>query len=280
MATPYARLVRNLDSGGRLTDVTSISTGFFHACASRTDGTVACWGGNANLVVGATANPQPTPTTVRAVVAGAEVSCALTRTGEVWCWGANATGSLGRGTTGADSGVPMPVRSVSGPGNLTGVDEIAAGGEHVCARLGGEVVCWGSNTYGQLGDGTTTNRPRPVYVLTGAARLAGADALALGVGHSCARVGAEIRCWGRNTVGQVGDGTFTSPRTAPARVVRVGAIALSGGSMLRAGGGAVHTCVQIGPQPHCWGWNAMGELGNGDRITRDGATPVLAPLLP
>jgi alpha-tubulin suppressor-like RCC1 family protein len=91
---------------------------------------------------------------------------------------------------------------------LSGVAQLAAGGSHTCARLAtGAVQCWGANSYGQIGDGTTTNRTTPVAVVG----LSDAIYLALGQSHSCAiRATGDVVCWGRNDRGQLGNGTATT----------------------------------------------------------------------
>lgn len=99
---------------------------------------------------------------------------------------------------------------------LTSVAEIATAERHACARMvDGTVRCWGRNSEGQLGDGTTTSRavPAPVLGLTNVAEIA-----AVG-NRTCARLtDATVSCWGSNWQGELGDGTTTS-RSVPAPVV-------------------------------------------------------------
>jgi alpha-tubulin suppressor-like RCC1 family protein len=128
------------------------------------------------------------------------------------CWGSNSLGELGDGTT------TRRLTPVGVAGLARGIAAIAAGGEaHGCALTrGGSVECWGYNGYGQLGDGTTTDRHAPVAV----SGLAGIQAIAAGgFGHSCSLTSAgEVSCWGRNTSGQLGDGS-TDERHARVRLV-------------------------------------------------------------
>lgn len=88
---------------------------------------------------------------------------------------------------------------------------------HACAlRRGGEVLCWGGNAFGQLGDGTTTDRPHPAVVpgLDPVARIA------TGSKHTCVvTVAGALRCWGSNADGQLGDGTTVSRGRAGAVMV-------------------------------------------------------------
>ncbi|MEM4461028.1 MAG: hypothetical protein QXY70_02735, partial [Nanopusillaceae archaeon] len=103
------------------------------------------------------------------------------------------------------------------------------GESHTCALLSnGSVACWGYNYYGQLGDGTNTNRATPVNVVG----IDNAVAIAAGWGHTCALLSnGTVRCWGRNNYGQLGDGTNTN-RATPVNVVNYN----FGGRLEKTGG--------------------------------------------
>jgi alpha-tubulin suppressor-like RCC1 family protein len=152
---------------------------------------------------------------------------------------------------------------------VVGLDEkvhtLAAGSGHICAvtDLGG-VYCWGWNLMGQLGDGTQTQRnvPTPVVGLANGVRD-----LAANRWHTCALSGAGgVKCWGDNSLGQLGDGTQTN-RMAPVDVIGL----TSGANAVAAGG--THTCaITATGGVKCWGFNLYGQLGDGTRDSR--AAPV------
>jgi alpha-tubulin suppressor-like RCC1 family protein len=146
-----------------------------------------------------------------------------------------------------------------------GAPDLAARGSAACALgAGGTVQCWGSNTYGALGDGTTVTRTAPVSVRG----LRNATAVAVGSGHACALLAdATVRCWGRNAQGQLGDGT-TTQRLAPVAVV-----GLAGATALVAHG--EFTCARLTDgTARCWGYNASGQLGDGTVTRRLTPVPV------
>lgn len=132
-------------------------------------------------------------------------------------------------------------------------------GEFVCAiRCDGAVWCWGSNTRGELGDGTTTGRATPALVRD----LGGpATAVTAGYNHVCAVASGVVRCWGRNDEGQLGDGT-RGDRTRPVAVAGLERPALD----VAAGG--THSCALLDDgSVWCWGANRSGQLGDGSVVS-------------
>lgn len=98
---------------------------------------------------------------------------------------------------------------------IDGATQVAVGVYHACALLNDRSVrCWGGNAFGQLGDGTTTDRDAPVRV----EGLPPAAQIVAGARHTCARsVEGRVLCWGANGDGQLGDGT-TDARSRPVAV--------------------------------------------------------------
>jgi len=133
-------------------------------------------------------------------------------------------------------------------------DVVAAGGGHSCAVLSGQLQCWGSNDYGQLGNGTTTASvmPKPVTGINGTI-----TAIAAGSGHTCAVVDGGLKCWGANERGQLGTGN-TNPSAVPVQVFPPGS------AVTAVATSPSHTCAVVGGGLKCWGDNAYGQLGIGN----------------
>jgi alpha-tubulin suppressor-like RCC1 family protein len=157
------------------------------------------------------------------------------------------------------------LRTTCAPYCPRGTMQIALGGQHTCAvSYSGAVKCWGANAYGQLGDGSWTDRSTPVAVPA----LTQVKALALGFNHSCAlHWDGTVKCWGANGKGQLGLGT-TDVTKLPTVVP-----GLTGVTQITAGGS--HTCALLNTGVlQCWGYNGKGALGDGTNIDRLVPTPV------
>jgi alpha-tubulin suppressor-like RCC1 family protein len=151
---------------------------------------------------------------------------------------------------------------------LSGIKFVAVGATHTCALLSNATVkCWGQNTFGQLGDGTTTNRLTPTLV----PGLSSVKAIDAEGANTCAFLtNNTMKCWGRNQFGQIGDGT-TVNRSSPITVVGIGGVIMSTGS-------STHRCaVLTGSIIKCWGQNTFGQLGDGTTMTR--LLPTSVPAL-
>ena len=191
-----------------LSRVRAIVAGGVTTCALLTARTVKCWGNR----YGSTPTIVPGLSGVTAFAAGYYYLCAVLTAGTVKCWGNNAFGQLGNGTF-ASSATPVAVT------DLRGVTAITGGEDHACALLGnGTVRCWGYDQWGQLGtrpnvtpktncgDGSPCH-PIPVAVQG----LTGVAAVAAGYKHSCALLaGANVKCWGYNGEGELGNRDHTS----------------------------------------------------------------------
>jgi alpha-tubulin suppressor-like RCC1 family protein len=193
------------------------------------------------------------------VVLGAAFGCGLTTASTVYCWGGTGQGELGDG--GPDLGVLTPVRVNLPYSSTIPVIDIEAGNAHACALVqNGTVFCWGANSAGQVGNGTT-NSPAPPTQLNGTW-----GQITLGANHTCAIQGTPplaganyVYCWGNNSAGAFGNNLPTStPQTTP---LNTGLIFYS------ISAGNSYTCgIQnkgVAGNLYCWGYNQYGEIGNG-----------------
>lgn len=200
------------------------------------NGKAYCWGPNeiGQVGDGTTTGPRRLPTKVvdTGALAGKTVTsiaqdgypvigsggyahvCAVA-SGALYCWGENNDGQLGRALNNTtDSSVPVAVYTGGALGGKT-VQDVAVGLRHSCALADGEVLCWGFNSSGQVGDNTTTSRRVPVLVYQEANVLQGIPVVGVGAGanRGCAVAStAKAYCWGLNRDGQIGDGTFINRR--------------------------------------------------------------------
>jgi len=162
--------------------------------ADRLPGVPMAWGnnyigqvGDGTLIDRATPRVVLDMTEVTAVAAGSQHSVALKSDGTVWTWGDNQHGQLGDGTFFHYRNYPAQVVGQDAECALGPSQVIGAGGSHTLTGLtdsaAGRLLAWGRNDWGQLGDGTTTSAPYPVYVsgLTDALALTGGDNHSLAV---------------------------------------------------------------------------------------------------
>jgi alpha-tubulin suppressor-like RCC1 family protein len=158
-----------------IADATQIEAGTDHICARRANGSVLCWGSNSRGQLGDMTNVhRSTPVAVTGLTdamlltAGGEHNCALRATGAVVCWGKNETGQLGVDRVNRMWSMPVTPTGAA----LVDVQSLSAGEDHTCARLAltlsgrPPILCWGSNRFGQLGDGTRgTDRHTPAAAI-------------------------------------------------------------------------------------------------------------------
>jgi len=248
-----------------------------HSVSCDASGYVWVWGSNDWGQLGnGTWDSSSTPvrltslTAVQAVAAGGYSSAALDSGGYVWTWGDNWIGQLGHGDPDEYwSLVPLRVVGQGGSGYLSSVKAIACGYTHMVAlKQDGTVWTWGSNQYGQLGNGSAAGYSlTPVQVTS----LTDVKAIAAGWDHCVAvKNDGTVWAWGRNNNGQLGNNSTTS-RNVPVQVS-----GLSGISAV--GAGACHSlAVKSDGTVWAWGANGSGQLGDGTTTERHTAVQMAMP---
>lgn len=271
---------------GIFADAASVALGDDHACVLNRQGGVQCWGSGAEGQLGvqrfflpesssnslaARSGPRATEEAGTVIVAGSDGAAPA----------GHLNGSVERGND--DWMVREPIdpderaRRISRipltvDGLAVGVMQVAAGATHNCAVTSrGRIWCWGSNAFGQLGDGTRMMRISPVRV-SGLDK--GVTQVALGEAHSCALMSdGSVRCWGTNARGELGDGT-AQERHSPVLVK-----GLRSATAVQITAGAFHACALLSSGTvKCWGYNRFGQLGDGTISNR--LVPVTVKGLP
>jgi len=201
------------------------------------------------------------------VSAGRGQTCGI-NAGELYCFGNNQFGQLGEGAEGLlYSGSPVRI----------GVDAdwttVSASGAHVGGTREGELYCWGNNSGGELGNGTTNNEIIPAHI----GDPSGWSVISAGSGYTCGIRFGELYCWGNNDRGKLGDGSGGIGQayyvTLPSHV----GIAVDWSSVDANG---FHTCGILAKKAYCWGINNYGQLGDGNSgadVYTNTPVPVVEP---
>jgi len=243
-----------------------LATGSDFACGLTAAGAAYCWGENAWATLGdgtKVRHSVPAPVkgglTFRRLMTGGHFACGLTD-GPVYCWGAIGL------TIPSDAQASLGPIALGGP-ETAGLAYLAAGFTHACGlTVDGTALCVGTNSNGQLGDGTTTDRAAPVLV-SGGLHF---SSLTAGNNFTCGLATDGVAyCWGANAFGQLGSAVTSNGRQqSPTRVSGTLAFAT-----LTAGQN--HACASTsGGSTYCWGLNASGQLGDGTTVNRSAPTLV------
>ena len=239
--------------------VTAIAAGYDFSCAVM-NGAAACWGLDIGSASGShIADPQQVAgltSGVTAISGGYGHACAVAN-GAAYCWGYNDSGALGVDTATTRTSTPVQVQGLE-----QDVAAIAAGDYFSCAAVNGAALCWGTNYYGQLGNGSSSASASPVQVQ---GLTSGVTAIATGESHACAVANGAVFCWGSNDVGQLGNHS-TKGSLVPVQVQGL----TSGVNAIASG--YKHSCAAVNDSVKCWGANGYGQLGN--QSTTDSSTPV------
>jgi alpha-tubulin suppressor-like RCC1 family protein len=208
-----------------LTGVTEVAAGNGHVLVRRSDGTVAGWGENSNgeLGDGTTLN-RLTPVQAQVLtgitqIATGYASYAVRSDGTLFSWGANGSGQLGNGSTGGFSTTPAPL-------SLPGVTQVATSSLFTLALVGSaeRVYAWGSNIYGELGDGTTVDKSAPELIgLTGVSQIT-VSADLFYPSSSAIRYDGTLWTWGSNQWGQLDNGTSSAGTATPTAVTNLAGV--------------------------------------------------------
>ena len=246
-------------SGGRVAMNVTASTGGVSATTGDNSSTTVSVAAGTGGVSGIVRITGPQEFVASAISYGGEDACALVSDGTVRCWGSNNNAQLGIGYFARSdcycSSIPGPVTS------LVNVVNLATGDSHVCAALGdGTMRCWGLDITGELGNGATyppgppgTIGAVPLTVLN----ISSASAVAVGHQHTCALLGdGTVQCWGFNSYGSLGNGTFEFS------LQPVSVLGITNAVAIAAGG--YNSCALLSDGTvQCWGSNMEGQLGNG-----------------
>lgn len=198
----------------------SIEASWLHSCGLTVAGEAHCWGAWQGQLLQqfATHTPAPIPGghVFTRLFSGGTHTCGIDAQHRAWCWGDNTSGQLGDGTT-TGGGTPVLVQGGHFFAAIAvGIYTNVGGAGHTCGlTILGAVYCWGLNDRGQLGDGTTTDRPAPTAVVSNEVFVG----IAAGTAFTCALTpDRRVFCWGTNANGELGSGVAGGISATPVQV--------------------------------------------------------------
>lgn len=250
--------------------VTKVTVASLGGCAIKS-GAAYCWGRNTygQLGDGTTTN-RAVPVPVSGLGAGvtdisrsSNTACAV-HNGAAKCWGSDSSGVLGNGAA-STTASSVPVQVVGLTANVTQINATNPNST-ACAIQSGAAKCWGSNTYGQLGTGSTGGSADSPANVSGLS--SGVSKLTLGTGATCALHNGAVKCWGNNPYGQLGNGT-TANSAVPVLVTGLGS------NVSDIATGDSFACAVQSGAAKCWGWNLYGQLGDGTVDAKSVPTAVV-----
>ncbi|HEV8363154.1 MAG TPA: PKD domain-containing protein, partial [Gemmatimonadaceae bacterium] len=269
--------------GAAVAGFTTLSTNLDHTCILDPAGRAFCagyggrgaigYGGQATFIV----DPYPVAGTnaFATITSGSLHTCALTPTGKAYCWGSNEMGELGAVTPPQClyASAPCALVPIAVIGGLT-FSQIDGGNRFTCALDPfGRAYCWGDNTFGQLGDGTTTKRSTPKLVAGGLTFVS----LRAGGFHACALTASgELYCWGYNAQGQLGAPSANQCVYFQSYPCSTTPIHVGNARRFQAvDAGTLHSCaLDVSGKGFCWGSNSHGQLGDAGLSNQPIPTPV------
>ena len=208
---------------------------------------------------------------------GTSYSCGITLSDGVYCWGYGGSYGIGNGITNSAQ-VPYPQHIAQGeiPSGVTlkSVVSNTSYGGHCALGSDGKAYCWGRNTYGQLGNNSTTDANFPVAVVQGAVPASVKfTSVSIGYTHACGLgTDSKVYCWGYNGNGQLGNNSTTDSHVPVA--VSQGAIP-SGIDIKSISLGFRSSCaIGTNDRAYCWGYNGNGQLGVGNAAPSGTSTPM------
>nr|MBP9706659.1 hypothetical protein [Oligoflexales bacterium] len=259
-----------------------VAIGEKHACGLGINGLAYCWGQNTNGQLGVDAatevainayayKPQyavnvPASEKFIALTAGSLHSCGLNQDGKIFCWGSNSHGQIGNNGVGVGNDQETALQISLGEAPSAYYLQVKAAGQHSCAlHINGKVYCWGRGDSGEIGDGgTTLNNTSPVET-----NLPGGELfinLAVGQYQNCAMSNnsQKFYCWGRDSDGEVGDGTPDDGNNILEDPIAVDLSVSPNSKMIQAAGSRYATCsLSAAGQIFCFGNDAQGAVGDG-----------------